>query len=157
MSNKKNQSKDKTISSFTAKQPALDIDISSAIASKILSTLPAPEVSKRIKERLLNRIHSNDHFFQFATDGQWNRISDGIQIRLLHTTDDAKSFLIKMEANSSLEEHEHSQNEESYVIDGEVWLEGILCQSGDYHYAKAGSRHAKIYTTKGCTLLVKSF
>ena len=138
-------------------QSVLDEEITSAIAADILPTIPAPEVSARIKNRLLSRVKSNDYFFQFNNADQWKQIADGIEIRLLHKTDDARSFLVRMAANTSLECHEHSQNEESYVIEGEVWLQGILCHAGDYHYAKAGSQHEKIHTDKGCTLLVKSF
>lgn len=156
MNDIKKQSNVKSSTRSTSKQLALEKEINAAIATEILPTTPAPEVSARIKNRLLSRIKSHDHFFLFNNENQWKPISDGVEIRLLHKTDDAKSFLIRMAANTSLAEHEHIQNEESYVIDGEVWLEGILCQSGDYHYARAGSWHEKIYTTKGCTLLVKS-
>lgn len=137
-------------------EPAISDEISAAIASKIIATTPAPEVAERIKTKLMNRVKSNDHEFVFANKGEWKNISTGVEIKLLYKAASAKSFLIRMAANSSIEAHAHAHDEESFVIDGEVWLEGILCHSGDYHFEHAGSQHQKIHTTKGCTLLVKS-
>lgn len=139
----------------SAEKPVLDKEITSAIAADILPTTPAPEVSSRIKSRLMSRIKSHDYFFQFNNENQWKQVAAGVEICLLHKTENARSFLVRMAANTSLEGHEHSQDEESYVIEGEVWLQGILCKAGDYHYARAGSTHEKLYTDKGCTLLVK--
>jgi quercetin dioxygenase-like cupin family protein len=138
------------------KKSALSDEINVAIASKITPTIPAPEVAERIKKRLVSRVKSESHRFVFANQGEWKNIANGVEIKLLHKANEAKSFLIRMAANASIAEHEHTQDEESFVIDGEVWLEGILCRSGDYHYARAGSRHEKIHTTQGCTLLVRS-
>jgi quercetin dioxygenase-like cupin family protein len=155
MSDMKKQPMAKSTIQAASEQSVLDKEVISAIAADVLPTTPAPEVSARIKDRLLSRVKSQDYFFQFKNEDQWKQISAGIEIRLLHKTDDARSFLVRMAANTSLDEHAHSHNEESYVIEGEVWLQGILCHAGDYHYAKAGSRHEKIHTDKGCTLLVK--
>jgi quercetin dioxygenase-like cupin family protein len=155
MSDMKKQPMAKSTIQAASEQSVLDKEVISAIAADVLPTTPAPEVSARIKDRLLSRVKSQDYFFQFNNEDQWKQISAGIEIRLLHKRDDARSFLVRMAANTSLDEHAHSHNEESYVIEGEVWLQGILCHAGDYHYAKAGSRHEKIHTDKGCTLLVK--
>lgn len=150
MTNTKQQKQTKLI------EPAISDEISAAIASKIIATTPAPEVAARIKTRLMQRVQADSHAFVFANQGEWKAVSAGVEIKLLHKTADAKSFLIKMAANTSIDGHAHSQNEESFVLDGEVWLEGILCQTGDYHYAQAGSQHQKIHTKQGCTLLVTS-
>ena len=63
---------------------------------------------------------------------------------------------MKMAANTRIPAHAHLQDEESYVIEGSVELEGILCHAGDYHFAQAGSQHQAIYSQQGCLLLVKS-
>ncbi len=136
--------------------PAISDEISAAIASKIIATTPAPEVVERIKTRLMQRVSAHSHTFVFANQGEWKTVSAGVQVKLLHKTTDTKSFLIKMAANTSIDAHTHVQDEESFVLEGEVWLEGVLCRAGDYHYAQAGSQHQQIRTTLGCTLLVRS-
>ena len=131
-------------------------DINMAIASKVIATTPAPDVAKRIKSKLMQRLQAHAHTFVFANQGEWKAVMDGVQIKLLHQAGEQKSFLLKMAANSSIPSHAHTQNEESFVIDGSVELEGILCHAGDYHFAKMGSQHQTITSSEGCTLLVKS-
>ena len=136
--------------------PVLNDEISAAIASKIMPTTPAPEVALRIKTKLMQRVQADTHAFVFANQGEWKTLFDGVQIKLLHKDLATKSFLLKLAANAIIPAHAHSQDEESYVIDGSVYLEGILCHAGDYHYAVAGSQHQEIRTAEGCTLLIKS-
>ena len=136
----------------------LSDDITEAIAISLLPTSPAPEVASRIKAKLMARATANaqSHAFVFANQGEWKVISTGVSVKLLRQDTSTKSFLIKMDANTSIASHLHLADEESYVLDGEVWLEGVLCSAGDYHFAAAGCQHQKIYTNIGCTILVKS-
>ena len=136
----------------------LDDDINEAIALSLLPTSPAPEVVSRMKQKLMNRMQAGagHHEFVFANQGEWKTVANGMEIKLLHKSEAGKSFLIKLAANSSIPQHEHKQDEESYVIEGEVWLDGVLCYPGDYHYASAGGNHKDIHTAeKGCVLLVR--
>ncbi len=136
--------------------PVLSDEINAAIASKIMPTTPAPEVAMRIKSKLMQRVQADTHQFVFAAQGRWKTVHEGVQIKLLHKVGKTKSFLMKMAANANIAGHLHTQDEESFVLEGEVYIEGILCHQGDYHYAHAGSKHQTIQTTKGCTLLVRS-
>lgn len=138
-------------------QPAIVLsdEISLAIASKIIPTMPAPEVSTRIKSKLMQRVQTDQHQFVFDNQGEWKTLSAGVQIKMLHSAGKRKSFLLKMAANSSIPKHLHAHDEESFVVEGTVIIEGILCHTGDYHYAHAGSQHQAIQTADGCTLLVR--
>jgi anti-sigma factor ChrR (cupin superfamily) len=138
------------------KKPVLSDEINAAIASKITPTIPAPEVAMRIKTKLMQRVQAETHQFVFANQGEWKQVFEGVQIKLLRKEGAHKSFLMKMAANSSIPKHLHAHDEESFVLEGSVVLEGILCHAGDYHYAQAGSQHQTIETLQGCTLLVRS-
>lgn len=135
----------------------LDHDINVAIASSLLPTSPAPEVANRIKQKLMSSIQAGagHHQFIFANQGEWKTIATGVEVKLLHKSETGKSLLIKMAADSSLPHHEHEQDEESFVVEGQVWLDGILCYPGDYHHATAGGYHRDIHTKTGCILLVR--
>ncbi len=61
-----------------------------------------------------------------------------------------------MAKNSQIPAHVHTQDEESFVLEGTVQIEGITCQVGDYHYAHAGTQHSVIKSAQGCTLLVRN-
>ena len=137
-------------------EAVLNTEINAAIASKITPTTPAPEVATRLKTKLMQGVQANAQQFVFAHEGEWKTIDKGVQVKLLHHNGEAKSFLLKMDMHSSLPAHVHMFDEESFVLAGEVYLQGILCHAGDYHYAQAGSAHQAIHSAKGCTLLVKS-
>ena len=137
-------------------KPVLDDEINVAIASNIKPTTPAPEVALRIKNKLMQRVGADLHEFVFADQGKWKTIDNGVQIKLLHKDQVTKSFLLKLAANAHISAHAHTQDEESFVLEGSVYLEGILCQVGDYHYAHAGSQHQEIWSSSGCTLLIKT-
>jgi anti-sigma factor ChrR (cupin superfamily) len=136
--------------------PVLSDEINAAIASKITATTPVPEVALRIKSRLMQRVQADTHEFVFAAQGKWKTIHEGVQVKLLHKVGNAKSFLMKMAVSASIPGHLHAHDEESFVLDGDVTIEGILCTKGDYHYAHAGSQHEALKTIGGCTLLIKS-
>ena len=136
--------------------PVLNDEISIAIASNMIATTPAPEVAKRIKTKLMQRVHADLHQFKFANQGEWKTVFAGVQMKLLHKTGKQQSFLLKLAANACIPAHAHAQDEESFVLQGKVVIEGIMCSEGDYHYALAGSQHQAITTAEGCTLLIKS-
>ena len=138
------------------KAPVLSDEISIAIASNIIATTPAPEVAMRIKTKLMQRVQSDLHQFIFANQGEWKTVFAGVQMKLLHKAGKQQSFLLKLAANTSIPAHAHAQDEESFVLQGNVTIEGIMCSEGDYHYAFAGSQHQPITTVEGCTLLIKS-
>ncbi len=136
----------------------LDVMLASTIASDLLPTIPAPEVASRIKTNLLNRVQSSEssHRFIFADQGDWRSIGEGIQVKILRQESDSRSALVRMAANSILPAHEHDFDEEAIVLEGDVWLEDILCGIGDYHLAHAGSAHREIRTDHGCLLFIRN-
>jgi quercetin dioxygenase-like cupin family protein len=136
----------------------LSIELTGAIASDLLPTTPAPEVASRIKEKLLGKIKAaeTNHRFMFADQGDWRTIASGVQVKVLRQEADSRSVLVKMAANSVLPAHDHAFDEEAIVLEGEVWLEGILCGIGDYHLAHAGGNHQAIHTQQGCLLFIRN-
>jgi anti-sigma factor ChrR (cupin superfamily) len=150
------KSKLDTKSIHAEKTPVLSDEINAAIASKITPTIPAPEVAMRIKTKLMQRVQAGTQHFTFANQGEWESVFEGVQIKLLYKNGKQKSFLMKMAENTSVPGHLHAHDEESFVLEGSVVLEGILCHVGDYHYAQAGSQHQVMKSAEGCMLLVKS-
>lgn len=138
--------------------PELAPEIIGAIASDLLPTIPAPEVASRIKDKLLSRIKAaeGNHRFVLANQGDWQTIAQGVQVKVLRQVESSRSLLIKMAANSVLPAHPHAFDEEAIVLEGEVWLEGVLCRMGDYHLAHAGSAHQAIHTQQGCLLFIRN-
>jgi anti-sigma factor ChrR (cupin superfamily) len=49
--------------------------------------------------------------------------------------------------------HRHAGIEESYLIEGDLLVEGYTLRSGDYCRAEAGSFHGEVRTDKGCKFI----
>jgi len=63
-------------------------------------------------------------------------------------------FIIRFEAESSSNLHQHNGYEEFYVLDGElIDADGKVFKKGDYVKFEKGSEHSS-YSKTGCTLLV---
>lgn len=139
-----------------AERDILEPDVSAALAADLRRQSPPPEVEARVKDRLMSRIAGQRQFFVFASQGEWKTLGPGIQIKLLHKNEKTKSFLLQMAEQAILPPHQHETDEESFVIEGEVWLDGVCCTEGDYHFSAAGTDHGEVHTKKGCTLLVKT-
>ena len=67
--------------------------------------------------------------------------------RSLYTT------LVRMVSGSSILSHRHADIEESYIMEGELLVSGVLMQPGDYCRAEAGSMHAGVTTKTGCVFI----
>ena len=134
----------------------LEPDISAALAADLQRQTPPVDVQARVKQRLMDRVAGQRQFFVFANQGEWKTVGPGIKIKLLQNNETSKSFLLHMAEQSVLPSHEHETHEESFVIEGEVWLDGVFCTQGDYHFSAAGTSHGEVHTKKGCTLLVKT-
>lgn len=143
----------------THKPESLDFDLFLELFEATPDLAPTDTTKSQIKAKLMQRVaQSRDaQFFVFAEQGQWKSINQGIQIKILKSDTQAKSFLLKLAQNTTIPYHDHQKNEETFVIDGEVWLDGIHCKNGDYHFAGVGTFHKEIRTEAGCTLLIKTY
>lgn len=67
--------------------------------------------------------------------------------RALYTT------LVRMEPGSSILPHRHADIEESYIMEGDLLVSGVLMRPGDYCRAEAGSMHTGVTTKTGCVFI----
>jgi len=137
----------------------LDADLLNLLSLSVPPITPSAEAKSRMKEQLFKKIEASldeGKFFVFADKGNWIKAMSGVEVKMLHETSTAKSYLVRLSANAEIPRHSHSHNEESFVIEGEVVLDGTLCRKGDYHFAAAGTMHRIIRSEMGCTLLVKT-
>lgn len=137
----------------------LNADLLNLLSQSVPSITPAADAKLRMKQKLLKKVEDDlneGKFFVFADKGSWIRAMSGVEVKMLHKTSTSKSYLVKLSANAEIPRHSHAHNEESFVVEGEVMLDGTLCKKGDYHFAAAGTLHRLIKSDHGCTLLVKT-
>ena len=92
-----------------------------------------------------------------AGEGEWVPFrAPGVQVKTLCTDPvrNTTTVMLKMPPGARLDGHLHQGNEECYVVDGTVSLGGVHIVAGDFHRAAAGTRHGKVSTQTGCTLLL---
>jgi len=79
----------------------------------------------------------------------------GVAMKML-SVDKARGLyttLVRMTPGSSLMPHRHAGIEESYVIEGELLVSGVLMRPGDYCRAEVGSMHTGVTTKTGCVFI----
>lgn len=137
----------------------LNDDLIALLSLSTPAAHPSDDAKARMKEMLFKKVDNlanEGKYFIFANMGDWVNAMPGVEVKMLHETPSSKSYLVKLSAHAEIPQHDHKYNEESFVIDGEVILDGTLCRKGDYHFAAAGSQHKIIKSDLGCTLLVKT-
>lgn len=64
--------------------------------------------------------------------------------------------LVRMEPGASLRPHRHADVEESYLIEGDLLVSGVVMHAGDYCRAEGGSLHEGVVTRGGCVFIALS-
>jgi anti-sigma factor ChrR (cupin superfamily) len=94
-----------------------------------------------------------------SDEGAWETTAfPGVRVKPLFV-DAARRYvtmLIRMDAKSSYPGHRHADNEECYVISGDLEVSGRRLSAGDYQLAEKGSVHGVQSTVEGCLLLIVS-
>src|ERR1044072_7914683 len=149
-----------------AEDPALarEIDTLSAQLSPLL--LDAPEVEPpaglfdRIKAKIAEAAKPHDALAGSRTvraeQGKWEPMCAGIERKVLSFDRERKrvTLLIRAQAGAEFPAHDHDEDEESYVLSGDLIFDDLVLGAGDYHLARAGQRHPVARTKGGCMLLV---
>lgn len=135
----------------------LETDIAVALACNMSPVQPDAETRARMRQNLFGRVHDgkSDFLFVHAHEGTWHTLIQGVDVKLLRRDQNTRSFMLRMAANSSVPPHDHPEEEECIVLEGEVWLNGILCKAGDYHLAPKDKSHDWLRTESGCLLFVR--
>lgn len=84
--------------------------------------------------------------------------SSGIEVKtlLVDAANQRITRMIRMVAGAVIRPHRHVGAEESYILEGELLVDGVLMQSGDYCRAEAGTEHHVVRSIGGCVFLATS-
>ena len=93
-----------------------------------------------------------------ATDMQWVSAGPGVDVKVLRTdlTRRDQTVLIRMRPGAVVVGHRHTQDEECWVLEGEVFIGSHRLAQGDMHVARAGAVHAPIHAPNGALLMIRS-
>lgn len=82
----------------------------------------------------------------------WPAFGPGIRRRVLWQQDGQAALLYHAEPGASVPMHTHGHDEECLMVQGELFLDDILLQEGDYQLAPAGTGHRITQTDTGVVI-----
>jgi quercetin dioxygenase-like cupin family protein len=91
-----------------------------------------------------------------AAEGDWIKVSPGLRVKIVER-DEARqrqTVLLDIDAGATYPAHTHPQEEEIFMISGDLTIGPHLLEPGDFHVSPAGSRHPAAQTRAGCRCLV---
>jgi len=82
-------------------------------------------------------------------DAGWPEFAPGIRRRVLWTAEGQAALLYRADPGASVPVHSHGHDEECLMVQGELFLDDVLLQTGDYQLAPAGTGHRITETDTG--------
>ena len=82
----------------------------------------------------------------------WPEFAPGIRRRVLWARDGQAALLYLAGPGASVPAHVHGHDEECLMVDGELFLDDLLLQPGDYQLAPAGTGHRITATDTGVVI-----
>ncbi|MBS0462013.1 MAG: cupin domain-containing protein [Proteobacteria bacterium] len=82
----------------------------------------------------------------------WPEFAPGIRRRVLWQRDGEAALLYNARAGAAVPLHTHGHDEECLMVQGELFLDDLLLQEGDYQLAPAGTGHRVTHTDTGVVI-----
>ncbi len=91
-----------------------------------------------------------------AGTGEWHDMGPGLRVKLLSRIDSLQrqTIMVDLAPGGEYTAHEHSQDEEIYMISGDLLIGGLVLGPGDFHIARAGRTHPVHRTRTGCVCII---
>ena len=91
-----------------------------------------------------------------ASEGGWQTIARRVERKILYRTEERVTYLIRGQPGARLPGHEHDDDEEIYVLQGDLTMGTLTLRAGDFHLARRSVQHSTATTAEGCMLLVSA-
>ncbi|MFL5039155.1 MAG: cupin domain-containing protein, partial [Xanthobacteraceae bacterium] len=73
-----------------------------------------------------------------AGEGGWQTIARGVERKILFRTEGRVTYLIRGQPGARLPGHAHDDDEELYVLQGDLTMGTLTLRAGDFHLARRG-------------------
>lgn len=110
-------------------------------------------IEKRIAE---TRAEVPGTYTKRAGDGRWHEVSPGFHVRILGRNHELRreTIMLRLDPGTTYQGHDHGQDEEIYMIEGDLEIGPLTLRAGDYHIARAGRPHPHAISRNGCVCIV---
>lgn len=144
-------------------ESALLDPFSAELLGEALSPIaPAPERAAAMRARIMGKVQAHRSIeraslltMQFD-DGQWERLSPLVEVKRLFKSPVGHGFLFRLQPGGAIPAHDHPDDEECIVLEGEVHLGEIVVKAGGFHLAPRGVRHEKLRAPKGALFYLRT-
>lgn len=91
-----------------------------------------------------------------AGAGEWIGVSPGLKIKIMNRIEaiNRQTFMAWLQPGAEYVDHDHDQDEEIYMIEGDLMIGDLVLKTGDFHVARAGRHHPVHRTKAGCLCLI---
>jgi anti-sigma factor ChrR (cupin superfamily) len=62
--------------------------------------------------------------------------------------------MVRIEAGAEFPDHDHNQDEEIFVLEGDLIMGELTLKAGDYHLAQASRHHPVSRSRTGCLCII---
>lgn len=118
---------------------------------------PPPDLFDKIEARIdaRDKLESMSRTLR-ANEGEWIALGPGVRIKELHRNVALNrwTILVDAEPGAVFPEHEHPQDEEIFMISGDLAFGDVELGPGDFHFSSKGSLHAAHRTRAGCRCII---
>lgn len=88
-------------------------------------------------------------------DAVWEDYAPGIRRRVLWQADGAVAYIARAVEGAAVPSHGHHRDEESLMLDGDLFLGDILIRAGDVQLAPAGLVHDTVQAGSDCMVYIR--
>ena len=91
-----------------------------------------------------------------AGAGAWTEVSPGLKIKIMNRikASNRQTFMAWLRPGAEYVDHDHDQDEEIYMIEGDLIIGELVLKAGDFHIARQGLHHPVHRTKTGCLCLI---
>ncbi len=135
--------------------------IGDALLAQLREARPSPARSAAIKARLFARVGDGRKqraaapLVTVRADEGWRELMPKIFAKRVYTDGWAESYLVRMEPGCCAPPHDHPEDEECAVLEGELMIGDIRLRAGDFHIAHRGSSHGATTTATGALVMLR--
>ena len=139
----------------------LDSELAAAIATALNPAKLSAEQRELLRARILRRVRApapERTYTIRADEGEWIRVGPLAEIKVLRRDWQAnnQSLLVRLAPGAVMRTHNHLQEEECLVLEGEARIGEHVFREGDVHVALPGAVHDGLRTSTGCLLYIRS-